>query len=212
MVWMIISSTIFAWYQVCKCHAIVLYLGYIPRCSGINAAHFTDISSDVCHSRLNRLYVFTSVTCQNTPICSAEILWQLIYVRPVGSTLLFCMRALYIVGMSWCISKVKLPMDAMSTVRMNVDMTWRISKIKLPMDTISTIRMNVVYSLTFIRYQDTTYLATGHHDPDSKVHGPSTGPIWGRQDPGGPHVGPMNFAILGSSWLHVNMVVKMYLN
>ena len=22
------------------------------------------------------------------------------------------------------------------------------------------------------------------------------GPIWGRQDPGGPHVGPMNFAIL----------------
>ena len=28
--------------------------------------------------------------------------------------------------------------------------------------------------------------------PDSKVH---VGPIWGRQDPGGPHVGPMNFAI-----------------
>ena len=23
------------------------------------------------------------------------------------------------------------------------------------------------------------------------------GPIWGRQDPGGPHVGPMNFAIWG---------------
>ena len=22
------------------------------------------------------------------------------------------------------------------------------------------------------------------------------GPIWGRQDPGGPHVGPMNFALL----------------
>ena len=31
--------------------------------------------------------------------------------------------------------------------------------------------------------------------PDSKVHGAGTGPIWGRQDPGGPHVGPMNFAI-----------------
>ena len=31
--------------------------------------------------------------------------------------------------------------------------------------------------------------------PDSKVHGASMGPIWGRQDPGGPHVGPMNFAI-----------------
>ena len=31
--------------------------------------------------------------------------------------------------------------------------------------------------------------------PDSKVHGTNMGPIWGRQDPGGPHVGPMKFAI-----------------
>ena len=30
---------------------------------------------------------------------------------------------------------------------------------------------------------------------NSKVHGANMGPIWGRQDPGGPHVGPMNFAI-----------------
>ena len=34
-----------------------------------------------------------------------------------------------------------------------------------------------------------------HNIPDSKVHGANMGPIWGRQDPGGPHVGPMNFAI-----------------
>ena len=34
--------------------------------------------------------------------------------------------------------------------------------------------------------------------PDSKVHGANMGSIWGRQDPGGPHVGPMNFAIWGS--------------
>ena len=27
---------------------------------------------------------------------------------------------------------------------------------------------------------------------DSKVHGANMGPTWGRQDPGGPHVGPMN--------------------
>ena len=33
---------------------------------------------------------------------------------------------------------------------------------------------------------------------DSKVHGANTGPIWGRQDPGGLHVGPMNFAIWDS--------------
>ena len=31
--------------------------------------------------------------------------------------------------------------------------------------------------------------------PDSKVHGANMGPIWGRQDSGRPHVGPMNFAI-----------------
>ena len=31
--------------------------------------------------------------------------------------------------------------------------------------------------------------------PESKVHGANMGPIWGRQDPGGPRVGPMNFAI-----------------
>ena len=31
--------------------------------------------------------------------------------------------------------------------------------------------------------------------PDSKVHGANMGPIWGRQGRGGPHAGPMNFAI-----------------
>ena len=33
---------------------------------------------------------------------------------------------------------------------------------------------------------------------DSMFHGTNMGPIWGRQDSGGPHVGPMNFAIWGS--------------
>ena len=31
--------------------------------------------------------------------------------------------------------------------------------------------------------------------PDCKDYGANMGPIWGRQDPGGPHVGAMNFAI-----------------
>ena len=31
--------------------------------------------------------------------------------------------------------------------------------------------------------------------PESKVHGANMEPTWGRQDPDGPHVGPMNFAI-----------------
>ena len=39
-----------------------------------------------------------------------------------------------------------------------------------------------------------TVVLLGTH-PDSKVRGANMGPIWGRQDPGGPHVGPMNFAI-----------------
>ena len=33
------------------------------------------------------------------------------------------------------------------------------------------------------------------YSPDNKIHGVNMGPIWGRQDPGGPHVGPMNFEI-----------------
>ena len=38
-------------------------------------------------------------------------------------------------------------------------------------------------------------------NPNSKVHGANMGPIWGRHDPNGPHVGPMNFAVwVGSCW------------
>ena len=37
-----------------------------------------------------------------------------------------------------------------------------------------------------------------YKDPDSKVHGANMWLIWGRQDPGGPHVGPM-----APNWPHV---------
>ena len=43
--------------------------------------------------------------------------------------------------------------------------------------------------------------------PYSKDHGVNMGPIWGRQDPGGPHVGPMNFAIwvpFDKEWKYIN--------
>ena len=42
-----------------------------------------------------------------------------------------------------------------------------------------------------------------YNDPDSKVHEAYMGPTWGRQDPGEPHVGPMNLAIRGglTVWL-----------
>ena len=38
-------------------------------------------------------------------------------------------------------------------------------------------------------------LASNRSYPDSKVHGANMGPIWGQQDPGGPHGGPMSLAI-----------------
>ena len=41
--------------------------------------------------------------------------------------------------------------------------------------------------------------------PNSKVHEANMGPIWGRQDPGGPHVGPMDFAI----WVILNVFIMM---
>ena len=37
--------------------------------------------------------------------------------------------------------------------------------------------------------------------PDNKVYGVNMGPTWDRQDPGGPHVGPMNFAFCVCSCL-----------
>ena len=42
--------------------------------------------------------------------------------------------------------------------------------------------------------------------PDSKVRGANMGPIWGWQDPGGPHIGPMNFAVWGR--MLYKMVIK----
>ena len=45
------------------------------------------------------------------------------------------------------------------------------------------------------------------HIPESKVHGANMGPIRGRQEPGGHHVGPMNFAIW-DQYPYVNRFVE----
>ena len=46
--------------------------------------------------------------------------------------------------------------------------------------------------------------------PDSKFPGTNMGPIWGRQDPGRPHVGTMNFAIWDlMGWCRVVQVLIM---
>ena len=42
-----------------------------------------------------------------------------------------------------------------------------------------------------------------HICPDSKVHGANMGPTWGRQDPGGPHVGHVKLAIWVVSHIRV---------
>ena len=50
----------------------------------------------------------------------------------------------------------------------------------------------------FVQSQNTNYFHSNDSNkpfPDSKVHGANMGSIWGRQDPDGPHVGPMNLAI-----------------
>ena len=44
--------------------------------------------------------------------------------------------------------------------------------------------------------------------PDSNVHGAYMGPIWGRQDTGGLHVGPMNFAIWAAHYNSVGQTGK----
>ena len=41
--------------------------------------------------------------------------------------------------------------------------------------------------------------------PESKVRGANIGPIWGRQNPDGPHVGPMNFVIWGVNVCQYNI-------
>ena len=54
---------------------------------------------------------------------------------------------------------------------------------------------------------------TRFRHPDSKVQGANMGPIWGRQDPGGPHVGPMNFAIWANLVKKINQrIAKRPLN
>ena len=50
---------------------------------------------------------------------------------------------------------------------------------------------------------DATLSVVFYDVPNSKVHGANIRPIWGRQDPGGPHVGPMNFAITGGSFSNI---------
>ena len=52
-------------------------------------------------------------------------------------------------------------------------------------------------SLNFVTICSCNDLSLIQRNPDSKILGANVAPIWSRQDPGGPNVGPMNFAICG---------------
>ena len=50
--------------------------------------------------------------------------------------------------------------------------------------------------------------------PDCKVHGANMGPIWGQQNPGGPHVGPMTLLsglLIVSKSIHFNQYSYIYI-
>ena len=49
-------------------------------------------------------------------------------------------------------------------------------------------------------------------NPDSKVRGASMGPTWGRQDPDGPHVVPMNLAVWEMNSIPFNEVRRSIVN
>ena len=65
---------------------------------------------------------------------------------------------------------------------------------------------NTHHCCSFVPECNTLGYAKIHASPDSKVHGANMGPTWGRQDPGGPHVGPMNLAI----WEHLKQMVSLF--
>ena len=57
-----------------------------------------------------------------------------------------------------------------------------------------------IYSVTDLPCLPDAFIYSSIHShpiPDNKVHVANMGPIWGRQDPGGPHVGSGNFRLPG---------------
>ena len=69
---------------------------------------------------------------------------------------------------------------------------------KITLHTIEQCKFSWLY-YTRVRYVIPMYRCSCYHDnPGSEIHGTTMGPTRRQQDPGGPHVGPMNLAI----WEH----------
>ena len=52
-----------------------------------------------------------------------------------------------------------------------------------------------INSIISVKYNSDFWIWNKKNNPDSNAHGANMGPTWGRQNPGGPHVGHMNFVI-----------------
>ena len=66
--------------------------------------------------------------------------------------------------------------------------------------------MKARYGMSVVSLNSNFHSAVVIAVPDSKVHGANLGTIWGRQDPGGPHVGPMNLGIWGDIMMKLTML------
>ena len=62
----------------------------------------------------------------------------------------------------------------------------------------STVFVRIAEPTCVISLQIVVLLKHAENTPDSKAN---MGPIWGRQDAGGPHVGPVNLAIWNPLWV-----------
>ena len=92
----------------------------------------------------------------------------------------------------------------------NVNLSWKKTIFwSREMNVSQSIAQGCVMTLQDDRWHlftsDQSEAQRSHSYSDGKVHGANMGSIWGRQDPGGPHVGPMNLAI----WRATRMFFEM---
>ena len=80
-------------------------------------------------------------------------------------------------------------------IQLNEDLKWILDK----GHKLETVHIWTYRKLSVASMRQDSRQTTRLWYPNSKAHGANMGTIWGRQDRGGPHVGPTNFAIWGLS-------------
>ena len=69
-----------------------------------------------------------------------------------------------------------------------------VTYLQIPETLVTLLQLSLVKQHVLGKPQNCLWSFLMRTFPNSKVHGANMGPIWGRQDAGGPRVGPMNFA------------------